>query len=139
MILYIINQRFPNYRKTPAEILDDYFCRASIESTFKTDKEYLKLLPLCKWTDTTVRGKILTDIISSIIRQQLQETKKGSPWSIPSVIGKCQSLMCCIDSKNDIVYIEHPNKQVKEIYKLCNITIPEKINLTPYLKQIYNI
>jgi len=128
-----------NYRKTPAEILDDYFCRASIESTFKTDKEYLKLLPLCKWTDTTVRGKILTDIISSIIRQQLQETIKGSPWSIPSVIGKCQSLMCCIDSKNDIVYIEHPNKQVKEIYKLCNITIPEKINLTPYLKQIYNI
>ena len=37
-----------NYRKKPEDMLDDYFSRTRIETTFKTDKEYLKMLPLRK-------------------------------------------------------------------------------------------
>lgn len=126
-----------NYRKTPSEILDDYFERTSIETTFKTDKEYLKLLPLCKWSDTTVRGKILSDIIDSIVRYFLYRLTKGASWSISSMIGRCQSLMCFRDSKENKVYIETPNRQVKECYKQCGIVIPEELDMAPYLKQLF--
>ena len=49
-----------NINTTPADLLSQYFCRTDIEGVFKTSKEYLKLLPLSKWTDLTVRGKIST-------------------------------------------------------------------------------
>ena len=58
-------------------MLDEYFCRTNIETAFKTDKEYLKLLPLCKWSDLTVRGKILSDVIDSILRSKIQQIRKA--------------------------------------------------------------
>lgn len=126
-----------NYRKSPAEILDDYFCRTSIESAFKTDKEYLKLLPLCKWTDITIRGKILSDIIDSIVRQKLQELVRGAPWSVSALIGRCQSLMCIRDYINGKVYVETPNKQTKECYKKCNVAIPEELDMASFIKSLF--
>ena len=107
-----------NYRKSPEDMLDDYFSRTRIETTFKTDKEYLKMLPLRKWTDTTIRGKLLADIIDSIVRQTAHELGKGIIYSMSSMIGKTQSLMCCMDSSDNTVYIDTPNKQVKEYYGL---------------------
>ena len=127
-----------NYIKSPSEILDDYFSRTNIESEFKTDKEYLKLLPLRKWTDTTVRGKIFSDIINSIVRHKMYEYIKGKTWSISSVIGKCQSLMCFRDDSENTVYTEAPNKQVKEFYKCFDIDIPQSIHMQSYIDKIYN-
>ena len=121
-----------NYRKTPREMLDDYFSRTRIETTFKTDKEYLRLLPLRKWSDTTVRGKILSDVIDSIIRQTAHELGKGIIYSMSSMIGKSQSLMCFIDSRDNTVYVDTPNKQVKEYYKGYGVTVPEQINMPYY-------
>ena len=126
-----------NYFKTPAEALDDYFCRTNIETSFKTDKEYLKLLPLCKWSDLTVRGKILSDIIDSIIRQKLQEKRKGSMYSLTALIGKCQSLMCFHDKNTDTVYVEPANKQVKTCYDELGIAVPTKIDLKSYLAEFF--
>lgn len=125
-----------NYLKKPAEILDDYFSRTQIETTFKSDKEYIKLLPLRKWNDTTIRGKILSDIIDSIIRQMAYDMGRGTIYSMSAMIGKTQSLMCCIDSKDNTVYIDTPCKQVKEYYKGYGIPIPETINMTEYSAQI---
>ena len=63
----------------PKDLLIEYFARTDIESVFKTAKNYLDLLPLAKWTDTTVRGKILSDIIATLIylqsRLQVNRTK----------------------------------------------------------------
>ena len=126
-----------NYRKTPEEILDDYFSRTRIETTFKTDKEYLRLLPLRKWNDTTVRGKILSDIIDSIIRQTVHELGKGVIYSMSAMIGKTQSLMCFLDSRDNIVYVDPPNKQVKEYYKGYKVSIPEQVNMTEYEAELF--
>ena len=125
-----------NYRKTPAEMLDDYFSRTRIETAFKTDKEYLKMLPLRKWNDNTIRGKLLSDVIDSIIRQTAHELGKGIIYSMSSMIGKTQSLMCCMDSAHGTVYIDTPNKQVKEYYKGYGIAIPEQLNLASYVAGI---
>lgn len=127
-----------NYRKTPAEILDDYFSRTRIETTFKTDKEYLKLLPLRKWNDTTIRGKILSDIIDSIIRQTAHELGKGIIYSMSSMIGKTQSLMCFIDSRDNTVYVDTPSKQVKDYYKGYGVPIPKQLNIIDYEHTLFD-
>lgn len=126
-----------NYRKTPAEMLDDYFSRTRIETTFKTDKEYLKLLPLRKWNDVTIRGKILSDMIDSIIRQTAHELGKGTIYSMSSIIGKTQSLMCFIDSRDNTVYVDTPSKQVKNYYKGYGIPIPETLNMDNFEASLF--
>ena len=126
-----------NYRKSPAEMLDDYFSRTNIETAFKTDKEYLKLLPLRKWNNETVRGKILCDVIDSIVRQAAHELGKGIIYSMSAMIGKTQSLMCFIDSKDNTVYVDAPSKQVKEYYKGYRVELPEELNMIEYRQSIY--
>ena len=128
-----------NYRMTPADMLEEYFARTSIETVFKTDKEYLKMLPLRKWSDDTVRGKILSDIINSIVRKSLYDSAKGKgvTWGMTSLIGKCQSLMCCRNTNTNTVHVETANKQVRQYYKDCGIDVPHELNLTKYIELLY--
>ena len=60
-----------NIEETPQEILSRYLDRVQIEEVFKSSKSFEGLLPLSKWTALTVKGKILTDIIDTIIRTVL--------------------------------------------------------------------
>lgn len=125
-----------NYIKLPSEILDDYLCRVEIEKVFKEEKEYLKLLPLCKWSDTTVRGKIFSDVIEYIIRQRMMDPIRNTPLSMNQLIGKCQSLMCFYDEVNNTIHIDPPNKQVKECYKQFGVEIPRKLDGSEYMRSL---
>ena len=119
-----------NIDGTPESILDEYFGRSYIETVIKTDKEYLGLLPLSKWTMDTVRGKILHDIISLIIYMKFRKQITESGDSISNVIGKMQSLMCFkIGSEGSEILIETPNKQVKQYYKLFGYDILSHIKI----------
>lgn len=115
-----------NIDSSPKELLSEYFGRTDIEVVFKTAKEYLDLLPLSKWTDTTVRGKILHDIINTTTLLLLRKSMKQSGLSTSEIIGRCQSLMCC-RKKDGTITIETPNKQVKEYYKLFGLTVPAHV------------
>ena len=126
-----------NYIKDPSEILGDYFDRTKIETAFKTDKEYLRILPLSKWSQRNVEGKIFSDIMTSIFRQRILECVKSRKWSVSSLIGKCQSLMCTFNSEANSVHVDYPSKQVKAFFKEFNIKIPEKIDLLDYLNELY--
>jgi hypothetical protein len=120
-----------NIDTSPSELLGEYFSRTDIEVVFKTSKEYLNLLPLSKWTDQTVRGKILHDIIDTIIVLLLRKEINKAGISISEIVGKAQSLMCFIN-KAGIVTVETPNKKVKEYYKLFDIEIPSHIRIDKY-------
>lgn len=127
-----------NVDKSPKEVLTEYYSRTEIEKTFKMSKEYLRLLPINKWKDDTVRGKILTDIISTTIFLMLKkELKAYSNASIPDLIGSTQSLMCIKD--NNTVIVETPNKKVKDYYHYLNIDIPEQIDVKNYLNNLLGI
>lgn len=106
--------------------MSEYFARTDIEVVFKTAKEYLDLLPLSKWTDTTVRGKILHDIINTTSLLLFRKNIKQSGFSTSEIFGRCQSLMCC-RRKDGTVTVETPSKQVKEYYKLIGITVPAHV------------
>ena len=84
---------------TPKELLSEYFGRTDIEVVFKTSKEYLELLPLSKWTNQTVRGKILHDMIDTIVFLMLRKALAHSGRSTSEIFGKCQALMCYKNSK----------------------------------------
>ena len=120
-----------NIEKTPAELLSDYFGRTDIEVVFKTAKEYLDLLPLSKWTDETVRGKILHDIINTTALLLLRKQLRESGYSTTEIFGRCQSLMCFRNQSGNVT-VETPSKQVKEYYKLLNIEVPAHVNMQGY-------
>jgi len=111
--------------------LDDYFGRTRIETVFKTSKEYLDLLPLSKWSDLTVRGKLLSDIIATIALLQLRTRLSGPGISTNKLIGKTQSLMC-LKKRDGTVLVEIPNKQVKEFYQKLKVKIPASLVIRKY-------
>ena len=116
-----------NRKAPPREVLKEYFERTSIELVFKTGKEYLGLLPLSKWTNDTVRGKILHDIIDTIIVLLLRRQCDSTGFSLSEIFGRCQSLMCCNDGSQFVV--ETPNKQTRMFYALFGEVPPSRISL----------
>ena len=93
----------------PKELLTEYFGRTDIESVFKSSKEYLDLLPLSKWTDQTIRGKILHDIINTIVRLSLQKKLAVTGKSVSEIIGKSQSLMCFCNNNKEKSQTRYPH------------------------------
>lgn len=124
-----------NIRTTPAELLLQYFARIDIEHAFKTGKEYLNLLPLSKWNDQTVRGKILHDMVNMIVLLMLRKEFDVSGYSISELFGRCQSLMCFRD-KEDNVIVETASKQVKEYFKMFDFNVPSRIKLKRFANEI---
>jgi len=127
-----------NLEMTPAELLSAYFERTEIETIFKTSKEYLDLLPLKKWTDQTVRGKILHDIINTIVLLELRKKFLPRGISINEISGRIQSLMCHRDN-NGRVSVETPNKKTKEYYKLIGIEIPSMVRVEQFKRKVLGI
>ncbi len=52
------------------------------------------LLPLNKWADTMIRGKILHDTVDTIALLSLRKEMKGSGISTSEIFDRTQSLMC---------------------------------------------
>lgn len=126
------------WEDTPGNILNKYFERTTIETVFKTSKDYLGLLPLNKWTDLTVRGKILHDVIDTIVVLQLRKALDGSAISISELTGRVQSLMCFID-KHAQVIVDTPNRKTKEYYQKLAVEVPAKVNVTKFKEQVLNL
>jgi hypothetical protein len=127
-----------NRCKTPAELLSDYFERMDIESAFKTSKEYLGLLPLSKWTIETVRGKILHDIINTIVLLLLRKEIDESGISTSELSGKIQSLMC-FRSRSGLITVETPNRQTKDYFGLLAIPIPSSVNVDEFRSKVLGL
>ena len=111
-------------------ILIDYYGRTEIESVFKTSKEYLDLLPLSKWTNQTVRGKVLSDVICTIILLTFRKIigPKDKGLSVTEILGKASSQMCSLVGGKRIS-IETGNKQTKEMYKILGVKPAASLDL----------
>ena len=120
-----------NIDSTPAETLERYFGRMDIESFFKTSKEYLSLLPLSKWTRETIEGKLLNDMISTIVYLKMRKALSGTGLSMSKLFGRASSLMCT-RKKDGTVIVEEANRQVKEIFKAAGIRIPSSLDLEEF-------
>lgn len=117
----------------PDDMLDRYFERMSIESMFK-DLKRMGLLPLRKWSPLTVKGKILQDMIGLIAILMQRKTCENKEVSESAVIGKLQSLICRTGGEN--ISIDHPNKQVKEIFKNYGYKLPQTLSVSSVRKSL---
>lgn len=81
---------------------------------------------MSKWTDITVHGKILNDIINTTVLLLLRRFIGESRLSTSEIFGRCQSLMCC-RKKDGTITVEKPCKQVKEYYKLLCLNVPAHV------------
>ena len=63
------------------------------ESFFKTCKEYLCLLPLSKWTRETIEGKLLNDILSTIIYLKMRKALAGTGITMTRLFGRMKNEM----------------------------------------------
>lgn len=127
-----------NIDTTPKSLLTEYFGRCDIESVFKTSKEYLELLPLSKWTDETVRGKILHDIIDTIVLLLLRKQMDDSGIATSELYGKTQSLMC-FRNNNGMVTVETPSRQVKDYYKMIGIDVPAHVEVKQFRRDVLDL
>jgi len=123
---------------TPREILDEYFCRTEIEGVFKTSKDYLGLLPLRKWSDLTVRGKILADIIGTIVVLRMRKALAGADVSLTEVWGKARSLSCYTNADGRVV-VETPSRQVREYYKALGVKVPSSIDVREFDRDVLGL
>lgn len=117
------------------DLLTEYFGRTDIEGVIKTSKEYLGLLPLSKWSVDTVRGKILSDIINTIVLLNMRKALDESGLSVSEVTSKAQSLMC-FRNKHGEILIETPNRKVKSYYKLIGETIPASLKIKDFRRKV---
>ena len=101
------------------------------ESFFKTSKEYLSLLPLSKWTRETINGKLLNDIISTIVYLNIRKAISKTGLTISKFFGRASSLMCT-KKKGGTIIVEEANRQVKEMFKAAGIKIPSSLNLKEF-------
>ena len=123
------------YVMNPKDLLIEYFARTDIEGIFKTAKNYLDLLPLAKWTDRTVRGKILSDMIVTPIYLQARLQVNKVRKSMTSAIGAMEASICLVNKQKRII-VDYPTKKVKELQSSLKLTTESNINLNDYFKDL---
>ena len=127
-----------NEDDTAENMLNSYYGRTKIEEYFKTMKDFTDLLPLRKWNRETVYGKILNDIISSMIFIQARALINSKGKAATKLISKTQSLMCT-KKRNGDIRVEEPNKQVRELYEKMDVKIPSHIHTESFMKNVIGI
>ncbi len=123
-----------NIRESPKQMLDRYFGRCYIETIFKTSKEYLQLLPLKKWDAKRVYGKMLTDMISTIVYLNMRKDLLSTELALTEIPTITQSLMCAL-GKDGMVRVDPPNAQVKKVYKVFGIRLPNQFPLEDFIAE----
>ena len=105
-------------------------------SYFLTAKEYLKLLPLNKQEEETVRGKIMLDMMALIVYLQIRKRTVPTGRSVSDYIYDLQSVMSFRADK-DTIKVEFVNKQAKAAYTLLSAVAPSSITVTEYRKSLF--
>lgn len=137
-----------NKDTTTGDILERYRERTDIEEVFKTAKSFLGLLPLAKWNDRTVRGKILHDVIETIVRLLMrsrareirEERKKKRRKRLPAValmdsFHECAANICFRTEQGGL-RIDTPTRQVREAYDRLGYSVPAYVKLEQWKKEL---
>ncbi len=123
----------------PAEALDAYFSRMEVEQVFKTAKDHLRLLPIAKWTETAMRGKLPHDVICTVavLRVRKGVAAAGRPWSPTDLWGKTSSLMCFRNGPS--LVLETPSKQCRQRFEGLGYKVPARVDVTAYRKDVLGL
>ena len=125
-----------NQELEPATLLDMYISRTHIEAVFKSGKSFEGLLPLAKWNELSVRGKILQDVIQTIIRSLLLKATSGYKGSLADVFHEAASIACFAEP-HDSLRVETANKQARLAHKELGYKVPSTLSLEVWKSRLY--
>lgn len=125
-----------NREDHPAKLHDMYFGRVAIENLFKTSKEYLALLPLKKWTKERIKGKVLCDIISTIMYLDLRVAAGPAQITIPRLLVSLSSIESTLDRENDMLTITTPNRQIRSLLETLQIPLEGHMKVSDFKRVI---
>lgn len=123
---------------SPQDALNRYLDRVQIEEVFKSSKSFEGLLPLSKWTALTVKGKILVDMIDTIVRNTLLKTLPDYHGSLMDLFYNASSLDCTRTQGSDHITIETPSKQAKTAFKTFGEKIPGVLDLQAWSTHLFS-
>ena len=123
----------------PASALDAYFSRMEVEQVFKTAKDHLRLLPIAKWTEAAMRGKVLHDVICTVATLQVRKAvaDAGRCWSPTDLWGKSSSLMCF--RNGPALVLETPNRQCRQRFEGLGFKVPAKVDVASYRRDVLKL
>ena len=124
-----------NKDRTPSELLDLYVSRTHIEAIFKSGKSFEGLMPLAKWNERSVRGKVLQDVILTVIRSLLLKVTSGHKGSLADLFHEAASV-ACFKEPDGRLRVETPNKQARLAYKQLGFSVPSSILLSDWRERI---
>lgn len=123
-----------NMEMESKEVLSVYFSRTFIESYFKTDRPYLDLLPLSKWSDLTVKGKILNDMFASVIYVGMRNKAYADGKSMTELLGPLVGNMAIVTGKESRILVDTPSTKVKNLRKIFGVSDVSNMTVDEYLK-----
>ena len=123
----------------PASALDAYFSRTGAEQVFKTAKDHLRLLPIAKWTETAMRGKVLHDVICTVATLQVRKAvaDAGRCWSPTDLWGKSSSPVCL--GNGPALVPGTPNRQCRQRFEGLGFKVPAKVDVASYRRDVLKL
>lgn len=124
-----------NKEQPPEQALVEYRGRARIEGFFKDGKTFLRILPLAKWTKSTVTGKIFHDIIETTVYRAFRKQVAPADMNMSALIA-CMDSWECVKISDRLLEVKTPNIQVRQALEKLGYTIPAHVNLDDLRKEI---
>lgn len=116
-------------------MLNHYIERILIEAVFKSAKSFEGLMPLAKWDLPTVQGKILQDIMLTIIRSLLLRAASEYKGSLTDIFHEASSIACFM-APGDRLRIETANRQARLAYSTLGIKVPGSVDLDGWRQSV---
>ena len=111
----------------PASALDAHLSRTGAGQVLETARDHLRLLPIAKWTETAMRGKVLHDVICTVATPRVRKAVADAgrcrsptdPW------GKSPSPVCL--GNGPALVPGTPNRQCRQRLGGLGLEVPAKV------------
>jgi hypothetical protein len=110
------------------DLLPLYYTRQTVEQVFDVSKNNTHILPLRIHNEETFRGHIMLTFMAIILFIKLNHCFKGHKvFTAQNALIEMRNLKCKV--YDDWVLVKEINKDMREICKMVDIKVPEKISL----------
>jgi transposase len=112
-----------SHKIEPAEVVNMYYMRQSVEQVFGFYKADLNLLPIRRHSDNTVRGYLFLQFLALILFIEVRN-RLNEEFTVEQAMMILQRLKCKVYSDGSFQVQESAGQQNK-IFKLCNVVVPK--------------
>ena len=113
---------------TPRQALVAYKEHTDVEGFFKDSKSYLRVLPISKWTRETVLGKVLSDVVSTVLWRAVRTEAAPCARPLDDVLSDLRSLECT-RLPGGLAAVSTPKRQVREALADLGVEVPGHVSL----------